>query len=510
MAGSGVDSGAAVAAQVRAANSAGGKSPCDGWSEFDAIDWGSEGYSEVDRELAGMRFAAGGGGTVEPWRRGYDPFDSQGRFHGSPAKFRGFSGPVGSGKSLALCREAVRLSYENPGCVGLIGAPTYPMLRDVTRAAFLAVVEEAGIPHDFKKAENVVTLGDCGSTVLFRSLDHYERIRGTNLAWFAVDELTYCRPEAWQRLQGRIRAPLAVRRGGVAAWTPKGFDWVYRSFIDPTTRLQGYEAIIARPGENTALPDDFYESLKGSYDERFYAQEALGEYLNIFAGRTYYGFDRGGNVGPVEFDKRHGLFWSLDFNVNPMCSVIGQRIGDRVMILDEIILPDSNTLEACEEFGERLAGYLAAANAGRGWRSGPVHVTIYGDAAGAQRGTSAGADRTDWAIVKRWLGQHADSIKYAWRVPASNPTVKGRVNAVNGLLKNADGERRLIIAPRCKELMADFEQVAWKTDPNGNTLGQIDKSDPKRTHASDALGYMVDVEFGIRGQASAGRKYLGT
>ena len=445
----------------------------------------------------------------EVWRVGYKPFESQARFHESPARYRGFSGPVGSGKSLALCREALRLSYVNPGCAGIIGAPTYPMLRDVTRAAFLAMVEEAGIPHVFMKAENVVTLTECGSQILFRALDHYERIRGTNLAWFAVDEATYCRPEAWLRLEGRLRAPGAKQLAGVAAWTPKGFDWVYRRFIAPEDRLAGYDAILARPGENTALPADFYERLKGSYDERFYAQEALGEYLNIFAGRTYFAFDRGGNVGQVEFDKWHGLFWSLDFNVNPMCAVVGQVISGRVVVLEEIILPDSNTREACEEFGSRLEKYLKALK-GDHWGTIPVHVTVYGDAAGDQRKTSAGADPTDWAIVRRWLGQQSHNVKYAWRVPSSNPTVKGRVNAVNALLKNADGERRLVIAPQCKELIADFEQVAWKSDPNGNTLGAIDKSDPKRTHASDALGYLINAEFGIRGKVAAGKTYLGT
>jgi hypothetical protein len=42
------------------------------------------------------------------------------------ARFKGFSGPIGSGKSAALCHEAIKLSYINAGRMGLIGAPTYP------------------------------------------------------------------------------------------------------------------------------------------------------------------------------------------------------------------------------------------------------------------------------------------------------------------------------------------------------------------------------------------------
>ena len=58
---------------------------------------------------------------------GYSPLPSQRKFHSSNARFKGFSGPIGSGKSQALCQEAIRLSYLNPGRQGLIGAPTYPL-----------------------------------------------------------------------------------------------------------------------------------------------------------------------------------------------------------------------------------------------------------------------------------------------------------------------------------------------------------------------------------------------
>ncbi len=49
------------------------------------------------------------------------------------------------------------------------------------------------------------------------------------------------------------------------------------------------------------------------------------------------------NLCRADYDPRLPLFWSLDFNIHPMCSVIGQRDGDRVYILDELMLPDSNT-----------------------------------------------------------------------------------------------------------------------------------------------------------------------
>ena len=55
----------------------------------------------------------------------YDPLDSQKAFHNCTARYKGYSGPIGSGKSQALCHEAIKLAYQNPGRTGLIGAPTY-------------------------------------------------------------------------------------------------------------------------------------------------------------------------------------------------------------------------------------------------------------------------------------------------------------------------------------------------------------------------------------------------
>src|SRR4051794_13031511 len=210
----------------------------------------------------------------------YSPLPSQSRFHESKARFKGYSGSIGSGKSQALCQEAVKLSYVNPGRTGLIGAPTYPMLRDATLASMLEVLESNEIPYDLNKSENVLTFTETGSRVLLRSLDEYERLRGTNLAWFGVDELTYTSEEAWLRLEGRLRDPEAKRLTGFAVWTPKGHDWVHRRFIGNT--VDGYELVQAKPYENRFILDripDFYERLKSSYDEKFFRQEVLGEYL---------------------------------------------------------------------------------------------------------------------------------------------------------------------------------------------------------------------------------------
>jgi hypothetical protein len=409
----------------------------------------------------------------------FRPLPSQRSFIECPARFKGFSGPVGSGKSMALCFTAFRLATENPGCQGLLGAPTYRMMRDVTQVAFLRMLDENNIPHEFAKSDNIIRLGKVDSEILLRSLDEPERLRGTNLAWFGVDELTFTSEEGWTRLEARLRDPRAKRLCGFGVWTPNGQDWVYRRFIQ--NPVPGYECVRARPLENKhvlAANPDFYKRLEVSYDERFYRQEVLGEYLNITQGRVYESFERDRNVRSGNFDPRKALYWSLDFNVSPLCSVVAQESDGSISVIDEICLENATVSDAVEALHSRFA-------------RAPAGLIVTGDASGRQRSVTALGDAYGELRKHLIVSGFTNST---FRVPASNPAVLKRVKLVNALLLNASGDVRLWVDPKCKELTKDFEEVVFK--PNE---GVIDKAkDARRTHISDALGYLLWELYGDR------------
>jgi len=318
---------------------------------------------------------------------------------------------------------------------------------------------------------------DTRSKILFRAVEEFERLRGSNLAWFGVDELTYTSAGAWLRLEGRLRDPKATRLCGFAVWTPKGFDWVYERFV--MQRVAGYEMVFAKPGENRFLLDripDYYDRLKSSYDEKFFKQEALGEYLSMSGGRVYYAFDRAKHVGDAEVDASRPLLWALDFNVDPMCSVVAQVTGETVTVLDEIVLGRASTYDACDEFQARFPRHAAG-------------IVVYADATGARLQTSG----TTVAILRKAL-KDGDYGEVTFRIPLSNPAVRDRVTLMNARLESAAGERWMRVHPACKELIKDFEQVIFKENSQ-----VIDKDhDPRRTHLSDALGYLVWQEGRLR------------
>ena len=420
----------------------------------------------------------------------YDPLDSQKLFHNSESRYKGYSGPIGSGKSQALCQEALRLTYLNPGRTGLLGAPTYPMLRDATQATLFEILGANRIPYEYNKGENILVMKHTGSKILFRPVDDYERLRGTNLAWFGLDELTYTLEEAWLRLEGRLRDPKAGRQCGFAAWTPKGYDWVYRRFIAQPSEM--YQIIFAQPAENRHLlkrDPDYYDRLKSSYDDKFYAQEVLGSYLSMDGGRVYGSFDAKTHVQETVVNPNEPIYWALDFNVDPMSSVIAQiypnqswpnqsqskqyqaiQTSDRIVVLDEIVLRHSTTWQACKAFLSKYGQH----------RPG---IVICGDASGFANQTTGASD---YDMVKDYFSAHS-TLPVEVKVPKSNPSVRERINLTNATLRSAAGEICLVVDPKCTGLVQDFEQVAFKGDS-----GQIDKDrDRMRTHLSDALGYLL-------------------
>jgi Phage terminase large subunit len=434
---------------------------------------------------------------IAPWR--YRALPAQLAFHQDlTTRFKGYSGPIGSGKSYALAYEALLLSRLNPGLLGLIGAPTYTMLQDSTQRTLFEVLEAEEIPFTFNKQENRVRLSDNRSEIIFRSMENPERLRGPNLAWFALDELTYTREEAWTRMLGRLRHPEARRLCGLGVWTPKGYDWVFQRFIDKQS--PDHHMVRASPQENVYLPADFYEQLKHSYSDPFYRQEALGEYLDMYGGNVYSEFGPE-NIEAVEYDPRLPLCWALDFNVNPLSSLICQITQERantpdrrygpdavVRVIDEIVLPNSQTVSAAKEFIRRVEELDPPYG---------IRITIYGDASGNSLRTNA--TRTDYELISQ-VFQGRTRFRVDLRQNKSNPGVIDRVNTVNNRLKTIAGTRRILINPRCKELIKDLRHVVWKKDRYGNRVGQIEKADTERTHLSDALSYLVAQEFGLFGR----------
>jgi hypothetical protein len=221
-------------------------------------------------------------------------------------------------------------------------------------------------------------------------------------------------------------------------------------------------------------------------------------------GNVYHQFDERKHCKLLDRNDTMQLFVSLDFNVDPMCCVVGQyqkgnglRQMERCEVLEEIILPNSNTPNMMEKLLIELKKYQYGYT---------LEVEIYGDAAGTQR--SSQSQKSNWQIVAEYfmldLTIHPRFVRRK-----ANPMIVDRVNAVNTMLKSADGSMRLFVDDtKCPELVKDFKKVRWQQDASGNSTGLLDKSDKRRTHISDALGYQVEYNFSLKVRGGGRRGVL--
>src|ERR1700694_1239242 len=430
---------------------------------------------------------------------------AQSRIYTCDSRFRVLAAGRRFGKTYLACIELCRAAW-GEGRVAWYVAPTYKQAKRIAWKPLKAFTRPfwASQPNETDLRIELTT----GGTIALRGADEYDSLRGEGLDFVVLDEFASMAPQAWTEV---LRPALSDRLGrALFIGTPNGRNHFYELF-EASSELKDWKSFQYTTENGGIVALEELETARRELDERTYRQEYQASFESLGVGMAYYAFDRRQNIRDLRYNRALPLFWALDFNVNPLCSVLGQVVHGRVHILDELILPNSNTLAACEEFLERTRRWtMAPAMPGlpeesaafedvmRRLQPAPLNVYIHGDATGGQRNTSA--SRTDWQNVKAVFGQHTDRYQAGFRVPSINPPVKDRINCVNAMLRNHAGDHRLLIDPRCKQLIKDLEQVCWKADPHGNALAEVDKSDPRRTHVSDALGYWIAHEFPMRAQ----------
>jgi hypothetical protein len=189
------------------------------------------------------------------------------------------------------------------------------------------------------------------------------------------------------------------------------------------------------------------------------------------SGRVYHGFDRNIHIRKREFNPSLPIWIGQDFNIDPMSSVIVQPQEDgTIHVVDEIVLRGSNTEEVCNEIERKY------------WRDSKK-IILFPDPAGQYRQHARGESDLDIFREKGIRNQ---------RFHRKHPPVADRVNAVNRMLKSADGRVRLYVDPKCKHLIKSLEQTLYK--PGGR---DIDK-DADVEHSADALGYLVQYQYPVR------------
>ena len=422
----------------------------------------------------------------------------QSQVYQNEARFRVLVAGRRFGKTFLAGPELYRMVSGGRDRVAWYLAPTYRQAKQVAWRELKSYFRPylANKPNETDLSLNLRN----GSMIALRGADNYDSLRGPGLDGVVLDEFADMAPEAWTEV---LRPALSDRQGrALFIGTPKGYNH-FHDIYQEAGGSNGWARFQYTTLDGGNVTAEEIESSRRDMDEKTFRQEYQASFEN-FEGRAYYAFDRNANVTTdAEYHPALPICWALDFNVNPMCSILCQveetttRVGAmvgrreyRVNVFDEIHIANSNTPEACEEFARRVDAIS---------RRGQPTIYVYGDASGSARHTAAGAGaNSDWAVIREFFRNQRYQV--AFRYKASNPAVRDRVAAMNAMLCNAQGERRLFVHPRCKYLTKDLEQVAWK--PATKILDQA--SDPMLTHISDALGYLIESEMPLRQSGTAG------
>jgi hypothetical protein len=310
-----------------------------------------------------------------------------------------------------------------------------------------------------------------GSELWVIGLDRPMRMEGVSWDGGVIDEYADCKPGTFD---AHIRPALADRRGWlwlIGVPDMEGPAQVeYERLYDISAKREDPEWAAFHWASADILPAEEVASAKRRMDPRLFEQEMMGRFI-LTGGRAFPDFSAELHVKEADYDPALPICWSLDFNINPMCSGLIQHKAGKITVLDELVLPDTKTDIAVTACLDRAAG--------RGWDLTNVHV--YGDATGNSRDSTSGL--SDWIIVKNRL-RH---LSPKFNVPRANPAIKETINAINAKLKSADGTVSLTIHPRCQQLVTDFRNALWPS--------------PKLLHDEHSIAwlrYFVHREYPIR------------
>ena len=391
---------------------------------------------------------------------------AQGEVFKNKSRFRVLVAGRRFGKSYLSCIELLNAAIQRPGETYFYCAPTYRMAKDIAWKEIKKL-----IPREWIKSKNETDLkielvND--SMIELKGTENAMALRGRSLAGVVLDEAAFMDSEVWFQV---IRPALADKQGwalfistpdGTASWF---YDlWCYVS-EDQTNEWTRWSYTTIEGGN---VPQEEVEAAKAQLDKRTFRQEFEASFENL-TGLVAVSFGDENISSEAQDINVLPVLLGVDFNVDPMSGICAVRNGEDLYVFDEIMLTGGATTWDFAEEVQRRYGI-------------DRRIIACPDPTGGARKTS-GVGATDHSILRR-NGFNVSAPKSPWKI-------RDKITAVNTALLDANGDRRTLIHPRCKELIKSLRTLTYAPNtglPNKN-LG-VD-------HAFDAFGYLCLQQFNL-------------
>ena len=398
---------------------------------------------------------------------------AQGEVFTDKTRFRVLVAGRRFGKSYLSCIELLRGAIERPGEVFFYCAPTYRMAKDIAWKLLKQLVPKQWITAKNESDLKIELVN--GSTIELKGVENAMALRGRSLAGVVLDEAAFMDSAVWFEV---LRPALADKQGwalfistpdGTASWF---FDlWNFASEAEASDWTRWSFTTI----EGGNVPPEEIEAARAQLDPRTFRQEFEASFENL-SGLVAINFSQENISNKVEDIPALDLLLGVDFNVDPFSAVLAVKVNDELHVFDEIVLTGGvTTWDFCEELRSRVG----------------LERTIWAcpDPTGAARKT-AGVGSTDHHILRR-AGFRVSTPKSPWKQ-------RDKINCVNSGLMDTNGTRRIIIHPRCRELIKSLRTLTYEENtglPN-KKLG-VD-------HSFDALGYLCLQKFNLNQHGKLG------
>jgi len=312
-----------------------------------------------------------------------------------------------------------------------------------------------------------------GSEIHVLGLDKAQRIEGINWTGGGIDEVADVKEHAFGAHIMPALNTVDPRRPAYRPWcwflgVPDGlghyYDMAQAAELDTNPE---YALFHWKSAE--ILPADVIATARRTMSAKQFRQEYEASFEGA-TGRIYedYGV---ANTTSETIEAHEQLHWSHDQNFTPLSSCISVIRGERLLLLDEIVLSSAVSRQSAIEFVEKYE------------RHKNRHLYLYGDPAG-KAGEKHGhaSDYTEIEGVLRAAGW-----KVTRRVATAAPAIKDRQNAVRARILNASGEVRLQVnperAPWCHRGLSTVQLQ------QGSTFQEDQTNDYQ--HITTAIGYQI-------------------
>jgi hypothetical protein len=409
----------------------------------------------------------------------------QKRYIRSKAFIKALVTGFGGGKTFGGALDIIKHSYIDNGIAHMAVSPSFPMAKKTVIPEIIDTLEQKFDPplvhrkdYTYNKTDHVFKINAWNGTIFVGSGDNPDSLKGVNLGSAWIDEPGLQDEMVYNIMMSRIRDPKAKLLQLGLTGTPEGLNWFF-DICEGEKVPSNFDFIRGKTTDNTHLPQSFIDNLYEQYDEQLVQAYLEGLFVNLLSGSAYYAYHNEESIIDEYIpDLGRPLLVGMDFNYDPMTSVIAQEVWREdklyVIVFDEFYLRNCDTDASCERITSKygLDG----------------KYIIHPDPT-AYNKTAHGAAKTDLKLIKNSF----DGYQYQFGSGAQKLIKrKDRLNAVNKGLKNAKGERKILITKNCKHLREDMRKVLMEEFLNGNY------KDPMLGHISDALGYMIARRYPVK------------